>query len=826
MTATLSAPPLRPEIRPRPPVRQEPPPAWPRWAPEVALLALVSLTAMSFGRVYTGQGWQGAAVAPAVTAVAVVAVTRRWLRPAVLAAAVDVAAVGLSVIWTVLPGSTVDGLPLAHSWHAVGDALAAFPRQFAASQPPVAPTTAFLLLTAAGVGAAALGSAWLRRTPALRVWTPLPALLAFLATCVLGGPSGRVASVIVETAVVGIYLLVERMAADADPARWVAGVRPDAWERRGRVGVRIVVLAAVAAAVASALPGPDGGGAFGWKNLGGGTTRIIVSPMVSLSTRLAPHNAAANVFTVRSPVPSYWLLTTLDVYSGGTWQAGRASYSSFGHRLPGAGTSVPRGTRQVRQTFHIQALDSPWLPAAFDPVAVSGVRDVQYNPGTGSLLTKHATADGLTYTVTSLQALGTLSRKDLESAPAPTARQIPPGSLSLPPTVPPDVAALAHRIVARAHGEYRKALALQDFFYGPQFSYSLHPPVDGSGIGAIQTFLFQTRTGYCQQYAGSFAVMARAVGLPTRVAVGFTTGNPIGPGRYQVTDADVHTWPEVWFPEYGWVPFEPTKGPASGGFAIPGAGAYTGNTAKVGSTAPQPGSSHGGAPQTTPARSSTPSTTLPAPNADGGRIHGLTAGGRPSGAAGATGGGTASGGLSGSPLATAPPPPATSNLTWVLAVLVALAAGMALVAGANEVARRRRHRRRRRRIAEAGPGSPEAIRLSWEEMTEALAAIGLRRRAWETTPQFAQRVASVLDVSGSLTGALAGAARIVESASWRRDDGTAYPGDVADTAREVERLAGLRVRLRDRARLLLDTRMAWRPALVDPDGTRSVAPAG
>ncbi len=806
-------------------MRQEPPPAWPRWAPEVALLALVSLTAMSFGRVYTGQGWQGAAVAPAVTAVAVVAVTRRWLRPAVLAAAVDIAAVGLSVIWTVLPGSTLDGLPLAHTWRAVSDALAAFPTQFAASQPPVAPTTAFLLLTAAGVGTAALGSAWLRRTPGLRVWTPLPALLAFLATCVLGGSRGRVASVIVETAAVGVYLLVERMAADADPARWVAGVRPDAWERRGRVGVRIVVLAALAAAVAAALPGPDGGGALGWKNLGGGSTRIIVSPMVSLSTRLAPHNAAADVFTVRSPVPSYWLLTTLDVYSGGTWQAGRASYSSFGHRLPGAGTSVPRGTRQVRQTFHIQALDSPWLPAAFDPVAVSGVRDVQYNPGTGSLLTKHATADGLTYTVTSLQALGTLSSKNLESAPAPTARQIPPGSLSLPPTVPPDVVALAQRIIAHAHGEYRKALALQDFFYGPQFSYSLHPPVDGSGIEAIQTFLFQTRTGYCQQFAGSFAVMARAVGLPTRVAVGFTTGSPIGPGRYQVTDADVHTWPEVWFPKYGWVPFEPTKGPASGGFAIPGTGAYTGNTAKVGSAAPQPGSSHGGAAQTNPAVS-TPSTTVPTQSADGGRIHGLTAGSRPSGVPGDTGTGTGSTGGGGTHLPTAPPPAATSNLTWVLAVLLALAAGVALVAGANEVARRRRHRRRRRRIAEAGPASPEAIRLSWEEMTEALAAIGLRRRASETTPQFAQRVASVLDVSGHLPGALGAAARIVESASWRRDDGTAYPGGVAGTTREVERLAGLRVRLRDRARLLLDTRMAWRPALVDPDGTQSVAPTG
>ncbi|MHB1930183.1 MAG: transglutaminase family protein [Acidimicrobiales bacterium] len=791
----------------------------------MALLVLVCVSALAFGRVYTGQGWQGAAVAPGVTAVVVVALTRRRLRSRAVAAVIEGPALGLSVIWTVVPGSTAAGLPLVRTWHAVGQALAGFAGQFTAAEPPVAPTTAFLLLTGAGVGAAALGSAWLRRTPGLRVWTPLPVLLAFLSSCVLGGSRGRVASVIVETAAVGVYLLVERMAVDADPSRWVAGVRPDAWERRGRVGMRMVVVAAIAAAIASAVPGPDGGGAFGWKSFGGGGTRIIVSPMVSLSTRLTPHNAAADVFSVRSPVPSYWLLTTLDVYSGGTWQAGRASYSSFGVHLPGAGGNAPQGTRQVRETFHIQALDSPWLPLAFHPVAVSGVRDVQYNAGTGSLLTKHATSNGLAYTVTSLQALGTLSRRDLEGAPALGARDVPAGSLALPPTVPSAVVALAHRIVAHAHGEYSKALALQDFFYGPQFTYSLHPPVDGSGIQAIETFLFRTRTGYCQQFAGSYAVMARAVGLPTRVAVGFTTGAQTGPGSYQVTDADVHTWPEVWFPRYGWVPFEPTKGPASGGFAIPGTTAYTGNTARVGTSATKLPSSRTGGGRPGPA-SAAPTTTVPLRGAVGSHLRGLNGGpGRPGGVVADSGAGAGARLKGGSRLSPAPAPPATSNLTWALAVLLAAGAGVVLLAGANEIGRRRRHRRRRRQIAAAGAGSPEAVCLSWEEMAEALALIGLRRRAWETTPQFARRVAGVLDISGRLTGALAGAAGIVESASWRRDDGTTYPADVTETAREVERLAGLRVRVRDRARLALDTRMAWRPALVDPDGTRAPSAA-
>ncbi len=66
-------------------------------------------------------------------------------------------------------------------------------------------------------------------------------------------------------------------------------------------------------------------------------------------------------------------------------------------------------------------------------------------------------------------------------------------------------------------------------------------------------------------------MLARAIGLPTRLAVGFATGTDEGNGNYQVLNADAHTWPEVYFgPEYGWLPFEPTKSyvdPVSSGYA-------------------------------------------------------------------------------------------------------------------------------------------------------------------------------------------------------------------------------------------------------------------
>jgi hypothetical protein len=91
----------------------------------------------------------------------------------------------------------------------------------------------------------------------------------------------------------------------------------------------------------------------------------------------------------------------------------------------------------------------------------------------------------------------------------------------------------------------------------------------------------RSHKGYCQQFAGSFGVMARALGIPTRLAIGWTWGSQDANGVWHVTDDDTHTWPEVFFPQVGWVPFEPT--PSRG---MPGAQAYTGVLAQQQGSAP------------------------------------------------------------------------------------------------------------------------------------------------------------------------------------------------------------------------------------------------
>jgi transglutaminase-like putative cysteine protease len=162
-----------------------------------------------------------------------------------------------------------------------------------------------------------------------------------------------------------------------------------------------------------------------------------------------------------------------------------------------------------------------------------------------------------------------------------------PSYTSLPPNLPPTALNEATRVTAGLTTSYDKLIALQNYF--STFDYDLDVQY-GESSDAIEAFL-RGRRGFCQQFAGTFAVMARALGIPARVAVGYTPGLLQSDGLYHVYGKQAHAWPEVWFQGFGWVPFEPTPGrgnpdaqqidgrPAAQDDSPPsGAGAQTGPT--------------------------------------------------------------------------------------------------------------------------------------------------------------------------------------------------------------------------------------------------------
>jgi transglutaminase-like putative cysteine protease len=121
---------------------------------------------------------------------------------------------------------------------------------------------------------------------------------------------------------------------------------------------------------------------------------------------------------------------------------------------------------------------------------------------------------------------------------------------------------LANRITANADTPAAKAAAIQAYLRGNQFTYSTEP-LPGSGYEALQNFLLQDRRGYCEQFASAMAMMARVIGIPSRVSVGFLPGERDEEG-WKVSIRDMHAWPELYFANFGWVRFEPTPASVTG----------------------------------------------------------------------------------------------------------------------------------------------------------------------------------------------------------------------------------------------------------------------
>ena len=676
----------------------------------VALTVLTLASVAGLYRLFSTGAWTGPVLATVAVTHLVLWALRRYRVPAVAAIPLALLATIVMVVWTVLGYVTAYGWPGPAVWHHIGNALANLSNDVATNIAPVPVTQGFALVAAAGGGVAAV----VADTAAFRWRNPLvaalPGLTVFVFAAAAGQGGGRPATVALEVAALLVWLLAERSARLSGQV-WFAGVRTGALRRAAITGgVTATAALVLAVALTPALAGRDGTGVFGWRvgnGSGGGGERIVPNPLVTLQTQLIQY-ADTPVFNVTSPVPSYWRLTALDTFNGVTWTSS-GSYSTFGTRLPGVPTAA-RSVRTVHATFTIQDLQSVWLPEQFNPVEVSGARKVSFDPSSDSLLSATATTLGETYSVTSYQVLNDLSAAALRQAPAVS----DPKETQLPPEVGGPITALAQEITAGQTTSYDKALAIQSYLRSSRFTYDLRPPTDGSGDQALYNFLFVTREGYCQQFAGAFSVLARAAGLPTRLAYGFATGEPVVGGAYQVYDRDAHTWPEVYFgPHYGWVPFEPTPG-----FEVPGSGGYAGSAAGPAGTEPTP------TPTTTVAPSS---NTVPVVKPKPSR----------SGAAATT---TV-------PLLNAPPPRSGVSPWWLLAPGLVLAAG--LWAAANLAAREALRRRRLRRAARRGPAA--VVGEIWASTTESLAWWHLTRRASETDDEFATR-ASVALARRGVTG--------------------------------------------------------------------------
>lgn len=544
------------------------------WWSEPGLVLVHLAVAAGFARVYLEVADVVPLLAFALTAHVLAIVLRRSGAP--IAASVLVAAIGLPLTATVLlfGDTTAWALPTSATWEAmrlaIDEAGAAFPEV-------VAPTEALPGFQLAA-GTALWFAAWFGDATAHRVRATIEPIVTgasiFVLCTVLGSGAHRTTAAVGFGAAAVLYLAGQRAASLAVQHAWLSG--RGALARSLATGALLLGGAALAVGtvVGPALPGADGEALVDWRGRDrDGARRITVSPIVEIRGRLVEQSDAV-MFEVRSDEAAYWRLTSLDRFDGEIWSSDstfRPAARQLPSDLPPAGEATV-----IDQQVRIRALSAIWVPVAYEAVSLlDASRELRWDADSSTLIvdSSQPSSDGLTYSA--ISRAPAFDPEQLAEAVGSDPADVRARYGGVPAGFPEEAVGLALAGMQRATDErattrYAQALAMQAWFR-EEFRYSLEVPA-GHSDDALLDFLDRGE-GYCEQFAGAFAAIGRALGWPTRVAVGFTPGavDPADPGRFIVQGRHAHAWPEVYFPEVGWVPFEPTPGRG-----MPGAQAHTG----------------------------------------------------------------------------------------------------------------------------------------------------------------------------------------------------------------------------------------------------------
>jgi transglutaminase-like putative cysteine protease len=377
----------------------------------------------------------------------------------------------------------------------------------------------------------------------------------------------------------------------------LAAVRPRPVTRPGRVAVAGGAVAA-AALIASTIPAIARDQIVGWE-----TWDPYARPDPSVGVQYVWDSSytgvdfpddATELLEIAAPRdPRYWRATTLDLYRNGRWFENLAATSPIeraGRVELISDSDLPQAARQpsrwVEQQVRVTGLRDTHLVGASVPTAydVDEDEDVDFSAG-GIAEIDGGMRRGFRYSVWSYSA-------------SPSPREL----AATPPDYDPEVSATylevdrdlyvpafgvpgrharvlelirnepelgqyeqlyrIARSVAGAATPYGAVVKLETWLRtNPQFVYEEQPPRWPAGVPPLVDFVVRTRQGYCQQYAGAMALMLRYLGIPARVGAGFTSGRyDADGGTWTVTDRNAHTWVEVWFRGFGWLPFDPTPG--------------------------------------------------------------------------------------------------------------------------------------------------------------------------------------------------------------------------------------------------------------------------
>ena len=495
-----------------------------------------------------------------VTVIALVGVTSRTLRlPAPLTPLLQFGALLFTLAmlfardearWGVLPGPAA----LARLQE-----LAAQGRDYAAAtQPPAGPDAGLLLLIVAGIGLAALVVDTLAAGLDLPGMTLIPLAALFLVPWVINrGTSPWWAFAVIALGWLAILSALQRDRA----ARWSPGARA------GSPGTGLAIAGAITslALLAGGLTTLRGPAEPVDVTTGSGGGSVELDALVSLRRSLVS-NDTRPVMTLATTTarPDYLRLSILETFDGEQWSPVQPSESGPVPPALGNGT-IPSANQPppgplVEYQLDVGPLSGVTLPSPGGTFSTLNDWPVVWDQRTSLPIR----ADGGSVQGTRIGLVAAVQSLDSEALRAastvpPRPEQVFAENLEDPaPVTGDELPQLAREITAGATTPFDAAIALQRWFtIDGGFSYSTQ--IEGGSSGDALGDFLDERIGYCEQFAATMALMARSVGIPARVAVGFTQGRLEG-DQWIVRGTDAHAWPELWMGSAGWVRFEPTPG--------------------------------------------------------------------------------------------------------------------------------------------------------------------------------------------------------------------------------------------------------------------------
>ncbi len=674
-------------------------------------------------------------------------------------------------------GATTFGVPTPDTFDTIGSSLSAALHTLREASPPVPPEPGLVLIVAAAVWVAAWSADRLTFVHDAAAAAIVPTATIFVVVTALAGDADRWLPVGLYAGAVALHLLSARhLAVGRAPAGTVGTPRWGPVAGGAGVAAATILAGLGAAATIPALDFP------GVAQIRQDRSIEVTPPLIDLRDQLVDPTDE-ELFRTSGGGAHYWRLTAYDSFDGSRWRLSPSRSRRVDGSLGGDPTEPATGRMDtVTTTFELTGLGGTFAPAAFRPELLTApptrsqgrpAPKMRWDPENLALVVGSGDGgvEGLTYTVSS--RIPSVDAAALVGSGADPSDGTDPFT-ELPARVREALTPEALAIVGDVDDPYARAIALQNHFR-ENFTYStdltgITSDPDhalGESVEAVLAFL-DNRVGYCVHFAGAYAALARSIGLPARVAVGFTPGEPLGddPDHRVVRGRNAHVWPEVYFTGRGWLPFEPSPGRGNAD-----ATSYTGVDG-VDDPNRQPGTGGAGTVPTT----TTPDDAAGSPTAVPTTVPDVE-----------------------SDTATGPTdsmkPPSTGPGRGVIGLIGAIVA-VALLAGTPFVLRGLLRRRRRARATSPA----RRVRLAWTDTLHAWYDLDLRRSPVDTDRDLGERLADRTEVLTGHVGSGDDARRLAElatAASWNA--AASDDDDVAAARVLADRLGAVALRHRSRA---------------------------